>query len=131
MNELLIFGELHKFLNSLGPMKCTIAPKSLSIGYKPLSLWGKTSKFATLYGDKRYECLILHVDPGKPDSTKGKEIQKEIQKLLNFDISELRSFKLKKHEAFVPLELLKTNEAINLVKNFVSLQYEQIVTNKN
>jgi hypothetical protein len=32
MNELLVFSELHKFLNALGPMNCTIAPKSLSIG---------------------------------------------------------------------------------------------------
>lgn len=90
MNELLVFSELHKFLNSLGPMKCTIAPKSLSIGYKPFTFWGNTSKFATLYGDKRYQCLILHVEPFNPESTKGKELQKEIQKIVGFEISEMR-----------------------------------------
>jgi hypothetical protein len=35
MNELLVFSELHKYLNSLGPMICKMAAKSLSLGYKP------------------------------------------------------------------------------------------------
>jgi hypothetical protein len=131
MNELIVFGELHKFINSLGKMNCTIAPKSLSIGYKPISFWGQTSKFATLYGDKRYQCVILHVDPGNPESAKGKEIQKEIQELLDFDIRELRSFKLKKHEVFIPLELMKSTKEINIVKDFISLQYQRVVNKSN
>lgn len=85
-------------------MECTIAPKSLSIGYKPISYWGRFSKFATLYGDKKYHCLILRVDPGNPKSTLGKIVQKEIQQLLSFDISEMRNILLKKYEVFIPLK---------------------------
>lgn len=88
-------------------MKCTIAPKSLSIGYKPFTCWGKTSKFVTLYGDKRYQCLILHVEAFNPESTKGKELQKEIQKIVGFKISEIRNSKLKNHEVYIPIELMR------------------------
>jgi len=130
MNELLVFSELHKFLNSLGPMNCTIAPKSLSIGYKPFTFWGKTSKFATLYGDKRYQCLILHVEPFNPESTKGKELQKEIQKIVGFEISEMRNFKLKNHEVYIPLELMRKEENLKIVKHFTEEQYKRITTEK-
>jgi hypothetical protein len=40
MNELQVFSELHKYLNSLGPMEFTLAPKSLTLGYKPISFNG-------------------------------------------------------------------------------------------
>lgn len=124
MNELLVFGELHKYLNSLGPMVCTIAGKSLSLGYKPMTFRGASKKFATLYGDKKYSCLILHVDPGNPDSTKGKEIQKEVQVILKFDIREMRKFVLKKHEVFIPFEVINSKEKMELLKVFIKQQYE-------
>ncbi len=124
MNELLVLSELHKFLNSLGRMECTIAPKSLSLGYKPISFWGKSNKCATLYGDKKYQCLILHVDPGNPESTKGKTVQKEVQQLLNFDIREIRNFNLKKHEVYIPFEVINSNEKMNFVKGFINKQLE-------
>lgn len=95
MNELQVFSELHKFLNGLGPMECTVAPKSLTLGYKPIRFSGRMPKFATLYGEKRYNCLIIHVEPGNQESIYGKIIQKEIQQLLHFDIQEMRSFALK------------------------------------
>ena len=38
MNELQVFSELHKFLNGLGVMNYTLAPKSLSVGYTPQRL---------------------------------------------------------------------------------------------
>ncbi|MCH6265318.1 hypothetical protein [Neobacillus citreus] len=34
MNELQVFGELHKFLNGLDEMNCTLAPKSLNVTWK-------------------------------------------------------------------------------------------------
>ena len=122
MSELLILGELHKFLNSLGPMDCTIAPKSLSLGYRPITFLGRNHKFATLYGDKKYQCLILHVDPGKPESTKGKTAQKEIQRLINFDIANMRRFTLKKHEVYIPFEVLDSKEKMSIVKDFTKKQ---------
>lgn len=128
MNELQVFSELHKFLADVGPMGITLAPKSLTLGYSPRSFRGKVPKFATLYGEKRYNCLILHVDPGNKESTKGKIVQKEIQQLLHFEIREMRNFALKKHEVFIPFEVIDSKEKLELVKEFVRKQYEDIVS---
>lgn len=130
MNELLVLGELHKFLNSLGPMNCTLPSKSLSIGYTPISLWGQRTKFATLHGDKKYRCLILHVDPGNPESSKGKMVQKEIQQLFNFDIQEKRKIQLKKHEIYLPFEVIDSKEKMNSLKDFIQKQFEIVRVNK-
>ncbi|PGS55773.1 hypothetical protein [Bacillus sp. AFS041924] len=124
MSELIVFGELHKYLNSLSPMKCTMAAKSLSLGYKPISFSGASKKFATLYGDKNYQCLILHVDPGNPDSTWGKAVQKEVQQILNFEIKEMRNFRLKKHEVYVPFEVIDSKEKMELLKAIIKNIYE-------
>ncbi|WP_246140803.1 hypothetical protein [Bacillus marasmi] len=124
MNELQVFNELHKFINGLGPMEFTLAQKSLTLGYKPIKFGGKRPKFATLYGDKSYSCLILHVDPGNQESIKGKMIQEEVQQLLCFDIKELRSFKLKKHEVYIPFEVIDSKEKLELVKKVVRAQHE-------
>ncbi|MED4206181.1 hypothetical protein [Neobacillus mesonae] len=123
MNELQVFSELHKFLNSLGPMEFTLAPKSLTLGYKPIRFAGRRQKFATLYGEKRYNCLILHVDQGNQESKKGKMTQKEIQQLLYFDIQEIRGFALKKNEVYIPFEVIDTKEKIEDLKDFVQEQY--------
>ncbi|MED3662830.1 hypothetical protein NST62_10665 [Ureibacillus sp. FSL K6-8385] len=123
MNELLVFGELHEFLSGLGTMQCKIAGKSLSLGYIPFTMRGGYCKFATLYGDKRYQCLILHVEPGNPESARGKLLQKEIQEMLNFDIQKIRSFQLKKHEVYVPFEVVDSKEKMDLLKNFIEKQY--------
>ena len=86
MNELMVFNELHKFLlNELGPMKVTIAEKSLVLGYKPVSFWGMMPKFATLAPGKPYMCLILHVDPKNPQSNKGELIQQEAENIIGFN----------------------------------------------
>ncbi|WP_223588938.1 hypothetical protein [Neobacillus bataviensis] len=50
-------------------------------------------------------------------------IQKEIQELLHFEIKEMRSFALKKHEVFIPFEVIDTKEKIELLKDFVRKQY--------
>jgi hypothetical protein len=123
MNELQVFSELHKFISGLGPMEMTLAAKSLTLGYKPISYWGKTPKFATLYGEKRYNCLILHVDPGNKESIKGKIIQKEIQQLLQFDIEEMRGFTLKKNEVYILFEVIDSKDKLQLLKEFVQEQY--------
>ncbi|MFE8700753.1 hypothetical protein ACFYKX_09015 [Cytobacillus sp. FJAT-54145] len=127
MNELQVFSELHKFLAGLGPMEINLAPKSLTLGYSPRSFRGKAPKFATLYGEKRYNCLILHVDPGNKESTKGKIVQKEIQQLLHFNIIEMRNFSLKNHEVYIPFEVIDSKNRLELVKEFVRVQYNDVI----
>lgn len=131
MNELLIVSELHKFINSLGVMEYTLAAKTLTLGYKPKHFWAASNKFATIMGDKKHRYLILHVEPGNPESTKGKTVQKEIQQLLNFDIREVRNFtSLKKHEVYVPFEVVDSNEKMKLLKAFIKKQFEIFIENK-
>ncbi len=124
MNELQVCSELHKFLNCLGVMENNLASKSLTLGYRPIRFGGRMHRFATLNGEKRYNCLILHVDPGNPESNKGKMIQKEIQQLLHFNIQEMRSFTLKKHEVFIPFEAISSKKEMELLKGFVQKQYD-------
>lgn len=130
MNELQVLAELHKFLNSLGPMQISLPSKNFTIGYTPLTFWGKQIKFATLNGDKKYQCLILHVDPGNPESTKGKIIQKEAHELLNFDINELRTIKMKNHEIYIPFEIINSKEKMNILKEFIHKQFEIVMASK-
>lgn len=96
MNELHVFAELHKYINSLGQIVYSLPAKSLSLEYTLRTFGRAPRKFANLNGEKKYHCLILHVDPGNPESTKGKIIQKEIQEILIFDIREMRNIQLKK-----------------------------------
>ncbi|CAM5222712.1 hypothetical protein UACE39S_02541 [Ureibacillus acetophenoni] len=130
MNELLVFGELHKFLNSLGPMNVSLPTKSLSIGYTPFTFAGIRTKFATLQGDKKYRCLIVHIDPGNPESTKGKKVQKEIQRIFNFDILEMRKIQLKKHEIYIPFEVIDTKEKMNILKDVIQQLLKVVLANK-
>lgn len=127
MNELLVIGDLHKYINSLGPMRYTLAEKSLILGYKPISFRGSSSKFVTLHGAKSYRCVIIHVDPGNPESMKGKTIQKEIQDILIFNISEMRNIPLKKHEVYIPFEVIDSKEKMKLLKAFIKKHYEKIL----
>ncbi|MCB5239633.1 MULTISPECIES: hypothetical protein [Niallia] len=129
MNELNIFGELHKYIIGLGPMKCTIAGRSLTLGYKPISFRGSSKKFATLYGERKYNCLIIHVDPGNPQSDKGRIIQMEIQEMLKFNIGQMRNFLLKKHEIYIPFEVIDSKERMELVKAFIVKQYKLFLEN--
>ena len=124
MNELLVFGELHKFIHSLGPMECTTPAKSFLLGYRHISVWGKKPRFATLNGDKKYCCLIIHVDPGNPESALGKKLQKEVQQLFNFDIKEIRNFSLKKHEIYIPLEVINSTAQLTSLKEYIKEQFE-------
>lgn len=130
MNELQVFSDLHKFLISLGAMECTLAGKSLTLGYKPRFFAKRMSKFATLSGEKSYKCLMLHVDPGNKESTKGKIVQKEVQQLFHFRIEEMRGFALKKHEVYIPLEIIDTKEKMEILKGFIIKQYEVFVSRR-
>jgi len=130
MNELQVLAELHKFLNSLGPMQISLPSKNFTIGYTPRTFWGQQIKFATVNGDKKYQCLTLHVDPGNPESTKGKTIQKEVHQLFQFDINELRTIKLKKHEIYIPFEVINSKEKMNILKDIIHKQFEIVMANK-
>jgi len=123
MNELLVFGDLHKYLCKLGQIEVAIPGSSFALGDNRLGWRGKR-RFATLHGDKKYQYLILHVDPENPESTKGKTIQKEIQEILKFDIKEMRSFSLKKHEVYIPLECIDSKKNFELLKCFIKKLYE-------
>jgi hypothetical protein len=72
----------------------------------------------------------LHVEPFNPESTKGKELQKEIQKIIGFEITEMRNFKLKNHEVYISLELMRKKENLKIVKHFTEEQYKRITTEK-
>ncbi|TQR14715.1 hypothetical protein [Psychrobacillus soli] len=124
MNNLLAFNELHQYLMSF-QVRCTIAEKNLIIGYKPFSFVGIQPKIATLHGSKNYQCLILHVAPGDKKTDLGKQLQREIQGQLAFDITELRKFKLKNNEVFVPLEVVDTKEKMKVLKEFIQQCFEQ------
>lgn len=83
---------IHRYLNALPNTKYYDSSKSPSIGYKNNS---HRFKFATLHGGGSYQSLVLHIEPGNRDTTLGKELQKEIQELLGFEISEIRNHCLK------------------------------------
>jgi len=127
MSELLVMESLHKHMASLGAMQHSLAPKSFVIGYKPLTYYGKPlPKFATLHGGKKYRCLVLHVDAGKPSSTKGKEIQKVVQGELQFDIASCRKMPLKAQETYIPFEVLDSKAKLDFVKEIITSLYDKI-----
>lgn len=125
--ELQVMEALHKHLTSLGMVQFTLAPKSLVIGYKAYTFYGKPlPKFATLHGAKKYRCLVLHVDAGNPDSTMGKVYQKKVQEILQFKIEEVRKITLKNHEAYIPFEVIDSKEKLTYVKELVEQLFIKI-----
>ncbi|MFC0474999.1 hypothetical protein ACFFHF_06890 [Robertmurraya beringensis] len=50
-------------------------------------------------------------------------IQKEVQELLHFNIKELRGFVLKKHEVYIPFEVIDTKGKFVELKDFVRRQF--------
>lgn len=128
MNELIVFSDLYKFLGSLGPMRISMTGKTLSIGFTPMKFAGKMAKFATLNGEKNYRCLILHVDAGNPNSTRGIEIQKQAQALLGFEIESLRKFKRKGHEVYIPLEVLVDASNLKDAKELIQNEYMKVTS---
>jgi hypothetical protein len=55
-------------------------------------------------------------------------IQDEIHQLLHFEIQEIRGFTLKKHEVYIPFEVIDSIEKINLLKVIVQKLYETFVS---
>lgn len=107
--------KIHAYLIQIPGTEVFDHAKGPTIGYK---MKHQPYKFATLHGGKSYQSLVVHVDPGKPNSIVGKIKQEDIQKLLAFDINEIRKHSIKKHEVFIPLEKL---DNINPMKNITSL----------
>lgn len=97
------------------------ANKSPVIGYYKEN----QRKFATLHGGGSLQSLILHVDPGYPDSTMGKQKQIEAQTRLDFKIEEIRKHKLKKYEAYIPLEKLESDNPILRIEDLVDYTYRK------
>jgi hypothetical protein len=55
-------------------------------------------------------------------------IQKEVQKLLHLNIKEIRGLAIKKHEVYIPFEVIDTKEKLVELKDFVRRQYISIVS---
>lgn len=123
MNELMVFTDLYKFLGALGPMRISMTGKTFSVGFTPMRFAGKVAKFATLNGEKNHQCLILHVDAGNPTSTRGEVVQDAIQMTLGFDIQQMRKFKRKNHEAYIPLEVLTNTKRLEAAKELIENEY--------
>lgn len=116
---------LHSYLIDLPRVISDDSAKALSIGYY---VEGQRYKFATLIAAS-YESLVLHVDPGTRNTELGKEIQKKVQSILCFDISESRNHVLKENEVYIPLEHINTLEKIT---EFIKYAYhKQVIKTKN
>ena len=103
---------IHDHLLQLSGVSFMDAAKAPVIGFYRKD---QRYKFATLHGGS-LQSLILHVDPGHPNSTIGRQKQIDAQTRLDFDIRKLRKHKLKRHEVYLPLEkfdLEKMEELIN------------------
>lgn len=107
---------IHRYLISLPNTKYDDSAKSPSIGYKNNN---HRFKFATLHGGGSYQSLVLHIEPGNRDTTLGKELQKDIQELLGFEISESRNHCLKTNEVYIPLEKLDSLNPIENIENLI------------
>lgn len=108
--------KIHSYLIQLPGTEITDHAKGPTIGYR---MKHQSNKFATLHGGKSYQSLVIHVDPGNPNSILGKIKQEDIQKLLAFDISEIRKHPLKKHEVFIPLEKLDNVQPLKSIKSLI------------
>ncbi|WP_093041435.1 hypothetical protein [Thalassobacillus cyri] len=60
------------------------------------------------------------MEPGNPDSIIGKEKQREVQEVLDFDIRNYRSHLLKRHEVDIPFEMLDCLSAFASIQPFIN-----------
>lgn len=112
--------NLHKRFIQLINVEFDESAKEPTIGYR---VKNQRYKFATLHGSRSYQSLILHVNPGKRNTAIGKELQKEIQNKLDFNISEIRNHVLKPNEVFIPLEILLESNPLSGLKHLVYYAY--------
>ena len=115
-----IAKKIHEYLSQLPGVSSKDAAKEPVIGYYK----EKQRKFATLHGGS-LQSLILHVDPGHPDSTIGKQKQIEAQVRLDYDIRNIRGHKLKRHEAYLPLEKLDRAQPIERIEDLIEYAYHK------
>jgi hypothetical protein len=120
----MVAEHIHHYIISLPNTSYDDSAKSSPIiGYKRNE---QKYKFATLHGGRPYESLILHVAPGKRNTTLGKEIQKEIQEILEFKISTIRTHILKSNEVYIPLEKIGSlTETIEYINKLILYAYRR------
>lgn len=112
--------KIHEYLSQLPSVSFKDANKEPVIGYYK----EKQRKFAILHGGS-LQSLILHVDPGHPISTIGKQKQIEAQERLGFDIRKIRGHKLKQHETYIPLEKLESDNPILRIEDLINYAYHK------
>ncbi|MFG6116049.1 hypothetical protein ACGTN9_12775 [Halobacillus sp. MO56] len=110
-------GHLHCAIIKLPGVEYDASAQGPTIGYR---VSGQKFKFATLHGGKAYQSLVLHMEPGNPDSNIGKVKQREVQKVLDFDILHCRSHLLKRHEVYIPFEKLDCLSAFASIQPFIN-----------
>ncbi|WP_085507168.1 hypothetical protein [Thalassobacillus devorans] len=113
----IIAEHLHRALTKMDGVEYDDSAQGPTIGYR---LKRQTFQFATLHGGKAYQSLVLHMDPGNPDSRIGKEKQREVQKVLDFDIASCRNHLLKRHEVYIPFEKLDCLNALVCIQPFIN-----------
>ncbi|TDL65036.1 hypothetical protein E2R56_24315 [Rhodococcus qingshengii] len=120
----LVAEQIHHYIISLPNTSYDDSAKSSPIiGYKRND---QKYKFVTLHGGRSYQSLVLHVDPGNRNTTLGKEIQKEIQEILDFKISTIRSHILKSNEVYIPLEKIgSSTESIEYINTLILYAYRR------
>lgn len=121
-NNSLVAEAIHKYLIQLPGTEYDDSAKAPSIGYKRKE---QRYKFATLHGGKSYQSLVLHVDPGNPVTSSGKEQQIDVQVELDFDINTIRKHLLKTHEVYIPIEKLNSSNPIDSIKRFIHFAYHR------
>jgi hypothetical protein len=114
--------EIHNYLLQLPGVSFKEAAKEPVIGYYKEN---QRYKFATLHGGS-LQSLILHVDPGYPNSTIGREKQIEAQTRLEFDVQKIRKHRLKRHEVYLPLEKLDLEQIEDLIA-YASYKQDKLV----
>ncbi|WP_051353064.1 hypothetical protein [Thalassobacillus devorans] len=113
----IIAEHLHRALIKLQDVEYDDSAQGPTIEYR---VSGQKFKFGTLHGGRAYQSLVLHMDPGNPDSTIGREKQREIQKVLDFDIRYCRTHLLKGHEVYIPFEKLDCLNALVCIQPFIN-----------
>lgn len=111
--------KLHSYLMGLPHVITDDSAMVPSIGYY---VKGQKFKFATLVAAS-YQSLVLHVNPGDRSTKLGKELQREIQRLLEFDIRSIRKHTLKANEVYIPLEKLEGTDLVESIRKYIEYAY--------
>ncbi|CAM5220695.1 hypothetical protein UACE39S_03126 [Ureibacillus acetophenoni] len=67
----------------------------------------------------------------KPKTKENKVVKaKRVTRLFNFDILEMRKIQLKKHEIYIPFEVIDTKEKMNILKDVIQQLLKVVLANK-